>query len=46
MGVGFMEFVEGMSSVVKGSKSDWTKKQHDFLDDAKEVDGVMDSDSN
>lgn len=46
MGEGFMEFVEGLSGVVKGTKNDWEKKEHDFLDDAKEVDNVMESDSN
>ena len=33
MGVGFMEFVEGVSSVVKGKEQKWSKREHDFLDD-------------
>lgn len=37
MGVGFMDFLEEINSVVKGKKSDWKKRDHDFNDDSKEV---------
>ena len=37
MGIGFLDFLDGIDSKVKGTKSGYKKSKYDFLDDSKEV---------